>query len=140
MKKTVAIFLSIFFIAVIIILGYGLLIKDKSDQNTGTLQKKAAVDQPFNANKNAQPAKNYSSEEIALHNTKADCWLIINSKVYDVSGYLKLSAHPGENGTITPYCGKEATQAFDTKDKTNPKPHSQSANNFLDNYYLGDLK
>jgi cytochrome b involved in lipid metabolism len=74
-------------------------------------------------------------KEIAKHNTTGDCWLLINNKIYNVSSYL--SAHPGGASTISPYCGKEASSAFATKDKN--KPHSTSANNLLSNYYIGDL-
>lgn len=76
-----------------------------------------------------------TAQEAAKHNSASDCWLIINNKVYDVSSYL--SFHPGNPDTITPYCGKEATNAFDTKNQG--KPHSQQAGNLLTQYYLGDL-
>ncbi len=97
---------------------------------------------PAQPNQTSQPPANTASSnvnlslsEIAKHNTAADCWLIINNKVYNVTGYL--SIHPGGTGTITPYCGKEATQAFNTKDIG--KPHSTSANNLLTDYYIGNL-
>jgi len=74
---------------------------------------------------------------VAAHNTPSDCWVIINNKVYGLSNYL--NAHPGNANTITPYCGKDGTTAFDTKDKSKPKSHSQYANSLLANYYIGDL-
>jgi len=74
-------------------------------------------------------------EEIAKHNSPSDCWLIIDNKVYDVSNFLNL--HPGNPETIIPYCGKEATNAFMTKDKANPKPHSKKAQDLLEEYYIG---
>jgi len=86
-----------------------------------------------------QTIKLITSTEVAKHNTSANCWIIVNNKIYDVSQYLKFNLHPGENATITPYCGKEATRAFDTKDRSNPKPHSTNANSMLTDYYVGDL-
>jgi cytochrome b involved in lipid metabolism len=72
-----------------------------------------------------------NTSEIAKHNAKNDCWFIINSKVYNVTNYLNI--HPGGSKTMTPYCGKDATSAF------NDLPHSNSASNLLINYLLGDL-
>ncbi|MFH0739800.1 MAG: cytochrome b5-like heme/steroid binding domain-containing protein [bacterium] len=69
--------------------------------------------------------------QIAKHNTAGDCWIIINNKVYSIANYL--STHPGGRNTITPYCGKEATQAFIGL------PHSQYASSLLAGYYVGDL-
>jgi cytochrome b involved in lipid metabolism len=33
-------------------------------------------------------------EEFRKHNTKADCWILINDKVYDVTNFV--NRHPGE--------------------------------------------
>jgi len=74
-------------------------------------------------------------EEVAKHNSASDCWMIISNKVYDLSSYLYV--HPGGAGTITPYCGKDGTVAFDTKDRN--QPHSSAAQNMLSLYYKGDL-
>jgi cytochrome b involved in lipid metabolism len=77
-----------------------------------------------------------NSKEVAKHNTNADCWLIINNKVYNVSDYA--SSHPGGARNILNYCGKEATEAFDTKGGRGDT-HSSSAYNLLNKYYIGDL-
>jgi cytochrome b involved in lipid metabolism len=52
-----------------------------------------------------------------------------------VTSYLGI--HPGGAGAILPYCGKDATTAFATKDIS--RPHSSAASNLLTNYYIGDL-
>lgn len=39
-------------------------------------------------------SKIISKDEVAKHKTATDCWIIVNGKVYDVSGFLK--DHPGE--------------------------------------------
>jgi len=129
-KKIVAITLAIFLLAVIIIVGLGLFSgpNQPSNQFTST-----------NPSAGGQTNKLISISEVAQHNTLANCWIIVNNKIYDVSRYLKFNLHPGENVTITPYCGKEATKAFDTKDRSNPKPHSTNANSMLTDYYVGDL-
>lgn len=52
-----------------------------------------------------------SSEEVAKHNSKTDCWVIIHGKAYDVTDFL--NEHPGGAGIILKYAGKDATKAFD---------------------------
>lgn len=79
----------------------------------------------------SDPNITLNTQEIAKHNTTGNCWIIINSKVYNVTSYL--SAHPGGVGAIAPYCGKDAAQAFQGL------PHSSYANNLLANYFIGDL-
>lgn len=74
--------------------------------------------------------------ELSKHNTNANCWIIVNNKVYDISNYA--SSHPGGTGNILNYCGKEATSAFSTKG-TKGQSHSASANNMLAQYYIGDF-
>jgi len=83
------------------------------------------------------PGAVISAQEVAKHSSSGDCWIIISNKVYDVSSYLR--SHPGGAGAITPYCGKEATQAFQTKDLSRGLDHSSRAYSHLDSIYVGDL-
>lgn len=76
-----------------------------------------------------------SSSEIASHNTIQNCWLIISNNVYNVTNYL--SQHPGGIGVISPYCGKEATSAFQTKNTGSS--HSGSAYSQLNQYLIGSV-
>jgi cytochrome b involved in lipid metabolism len=76
-----------------------------------------------------------SLTEVATHNTAADCWVVIASKVYDVTRYI--SAHPG-GSVILEGCGKEATTLFDTKGGLGTT-HSSFAHSLLGSFYLGDL-
>jgi cytochrome b involved in lipid metabolism len=78
-----------------------------------------------------------SAQEVAMHNSPDDCWIIISNKVYDVSSYVKL--HPGGASAIMPYCGEEATRAFETKDLSRGEDHSGFAYSHLDSLYVGDL-
>ncbi len=75
-------------------------------------------------------------QETAKHNNQTDCWIIVNGKVYDVTGFL--GQHPGGTGTILPYCGAaDATAAFATKGGTGN--HSSYADQLLSAYYIGNL-
>lgn len=78
----------------------------------------------------------YSSSEVAKHNSQGDCWLIIDSKVYDVSKYIP--KHPAPPETILDYCGKEATEPFNSKNKG--RPHSSRALKLLSSYLVGVLQ
>ena len=49
-------------------------------------------------------------EEVAKHASETDCWIVIDSVVYDVTKFLK--NHPGGKGILLEYAGKDATEAF----------------------------
>jgi cytochrome b involved in lipid metabolism len=76
-----------------------------------------------------------TKEEVAKHNLSGDCWFIIDGKVYDVTSYM---SHPGGRDNLIAFCGQDATQAFATKGGRG-NPHSQTAVNLLQNFYVGDL-
>lgn len=69
--------------------------------------------------------------EIFTHNTKSDCWIAINSKVYNITDYL--DQHPGGASIIVGCSGKDATKEF------NQVGHSQNANKILAKYEIGQL-
>merc|ERR550537_284949 len=48
--------------------------------------------------------------EVAKHNTKADCWVVVNNQVLDVTNFLK--DHPGGELAILTFAGKDATEEF----------------------------
>merc|ERR1719265_2588100 len=49
-------------------------------------------------------------EEVAKHNTKGDCWVVLNGEVLDVTNFLK--DHPGGELAIMTFAGKDATEEF----------------------------
>jgi len=52
-----------------------------------------------------------SGKEVAKHNTRDDCWIIVHGKVYDVTEFLP--DHPGGSKIILKYAGKDATAEYD---------------------------
>lgn len=75
---------------------------------------------------------NYTKADVAKHNTSTDCWIILNtSEVYNVTSFL--SIHPAGPAPITPYCGADATAAF------NAVGHSSSAVSMEATYLVGNL-
>ncbi|KAI0208859.1 Cytochrome B5 [Lamellibrachia satsuma] len=49
--------------------------------------------------------------EVKEHSTAEDCWVAINSKVYDVTDYLDI--HPGGGESIEAEAGTDSTKAYD---------------------------
>ncbi|KAI9026709.1 acyl-CoA dehydrogenase/oxidase [Hyaloraphidium curvatum] len=54
--------------------------------------------------------KEFSRQEVAQHNKPDDCWIIVDSLVYNVSTFADL--HPGGAGVIHDVAGKDATDVF----------------------------
>lgn len=95
------------------------------------------INSPINNTTNIQivtdpslPTVILNLEEIAKHNTKNDCYLVIKGGVYSVSGFI--DSHPGGVKKIVQECGGEASAVFSAI-------HSNFAWNLLKDYYIGDL-
>ncbi|KDQ52808.1 hypothetical protein JAAARDRAFT_162334 [Jaapia argillacea MUCL 33604] len=52
-----------------------------------------------------------SGKEVAQHNSRESCWIIVHGKVYDVTEFLP--DHPGGSKIILKYAGKDATAEYD---------------------------
>jgi cytochrome b involved in lipid metabolism len=74
-----------------------------------------------------------STAELASHASPENCWMAIRGSVYDLSAYL--ADHPSRPQIIEPWCGKEATEAYNTK--TKGRPHSLEADQMLPKYRIG---
>merc|ERR1711977_550103 len=55
--------------------------------------------------------KSITKEEVATHNSKSSCWVILHDRVLDVTDFLK--DHPGGELAILTFAGKDATEEFD---------------------------
>lgn len=53
------------------------------------------------------PVPSYTWEEIQKHNLRADKWLVIERKVYNITQWVK--RHPGGIRVISHYAGEDAT-------------------------------
>jgi cytochrome b involved in lipid metabolism len=119
-KKIVTISLFVFGALVIIILGAGLYFN----------QKPAPTQQPV-----VQQSSDITSQQVSLHNSENDCWVIVEGKVYNVTTLIP--THSGGSDKIIPNCGKDATTAFTTRGGKGP--HPQEAQETLNSYYVGKL-
>jgi cytochrome b involved in lipid metabolism len=77
----------------------------------------------------------YTLEEVSMHNSQEDCWIVLSGMVYDVTGFD--TTHPGGEA-ILQGCGTDATGLFEER-PTDGSSHSDKARNLLPNFYIGDL-
>ncbi len=141
MKNKIIIFsVFLFSLIIIVLFGNNLFFGKKKELDKETVKKKNSQEIETN-----QPSeiKKYSLEEVIKHNTKEDCWMVINGEVYNVTSFISL--HPGGSAILLG-CGKDASDLF-TKRKTadgekigSGKPHSPKAQDLLDKYHIGQLK
>ncbi|XP_009786222.1 cytochrome b5 [Nicotiana sylvestris] len=75
--------------------------------------------------------KLFTMEEASQHNTKDDCWVVIDGKVYDVSSYL--DEHPGGDDVVLAATGKDATDEFEDAG------HSKDARELMEKFFIGEL-
>jgi cytochrome b involved in lipid metabolism len=67
--------------------------------------------------------------EVSNHNTKEDCWMIIENKVYNITSWI--DKHPGGD-IILSYAGLDATDVFEAF-------HDESTEKWLKPFYIGDV-
>jgi len=72
----------------------------------------------------------FTAKEVAKHNTKESCWLIVNDWVVDVTPFLNL--HPAGVESIMRHAGQDATEDFYF--------HPQEARSMWKKYRVGKLK
>lgn len=75
--------------------------------------------------------KTYKVEEVEKHSTGEDCWIIYESRVYDVTSFLM--EHPGGEDLILGEAGRDATDAFENA------AHSTKAREMLSKYVIGEV-
>lgn len=77
-----------------------------------------------------------TSDLVARHNLRNDCWIIYENKVLDVTEYMDL--HPDGPEAIMKVCGKDATKAF--KSIKDGSGHSRNAQTQIQQYVIGDIE
>lgn len=136
MKLKIAVGVSIlcFFIIATATLASYFVIKERNENNPdlpSQVQSENTTPAP-----SSEPS-GLTTAKIAEHSSPTDCWIVISAKVYSITKYLDL--HPGGGFTITPYCGKDATNAFNTRDRNPPQSHSNLAHEILGQYLVGSV-
>ena len=75
----------------------------------------------------------FSESEVARHCSKDSCWVLLGSRVYDVTGFLRL--HPGGDALILHRSGKDISGEIEGP----PHRHSDNARRWMEQYYIGEL-
>ncbi|CAJ1950483.1 unnamed protein product [Sphenostylis stenocarpa] len=75
--------------------------------------------------------KTFTFEEVAKHNHRKDCWIIVKGKVYDVTSFL--DDHPGGDEVLVTATEKDATTDFEDIG------HSESAIESMETYFVGEV-
>lgn len=64
----------------------------------------------------------YSWSEVRSHQEPADCWVVIDGVVYDMSNFS--TVHPGGQSPIEQSCGTDATELFSNRNGRGSHPSS----------------
>lgn len=79
-------------------------------------------------------AQMFSEEEVSRHNSPHDAWVILDGRVYDISGFL--NAHPGGLEVVAGHLG---TDVSDILRSPHYHLHSRAAYQILDRCCIGEL-
>ena len=74
----------------------------------------------------------YTRADVATHKTAEDCWIIVGSKVYDITSFVGSRGHPGGTDVLLRYAGRAATRPF-------MRLHSRRAKAMLADFCVGNL-
>ncbi|KAM6972930.1 fatty acid 2-hydroxylase [Aplochiton taeniatus] len=75
----------------------------------------------------------YSEKEVARHCTKDSCWVLLGTRVYDVTGFIRM--HPGGEGLILRRSGGDISAEMEGP----PHRHSENARRWMEQYYIGEI-
>jgi cytochrome b involved in lipid metabolism/uncharacterized membrane protein len=82
---------------------------------------------------NAVPTTAYTMAEVAERNDAADCWTVIDDRVFDLTDWI--ARHPGGASPIESLCGRDGTSTFNAQHQGQPRPTTQ-----LDAFVIGVLQ
>jgi len=74
----------------------------------------------------------YTLDQVKDHNSREDCWIVINDKVYDITDFIPI--HPGGTIMIVRVAGTDASDYF------NNLHQPEILDTIGSEYYIGDLQ
>ncbi len=61
---------------------------------------------------NPPTEKTYTAQDVAVHAVKSDCWIAVETSVYDITKFF--GQHPAGDDALAADCGKAVTNAFNS--------------------------
>ena len=100
-----------------------------SQENTNSIINNAKISNESNPQ---TKSIKYTLSEIQNHNTKQNCYTIINGKAYNLTEFI--DKHMGGSEKILNLCGKDGSSAF-----TNKHGENEKAIKTLESFYIGEV-
>ncbi|XP_061825813.1 fatty acid 2-hydroxylase [Nerophis lumbriciformis] len=75
----------------------------------------------------------FTEREVARHCTEDSCWVLLGTRVYDVTAFLR--RHPGGQALILGRSGKDVSGEMEGP----PHRHSDNARRWMEQYYIGEV-
>ncbi len=126
--------------------GYAAWALTKQDTPTSTttsdITPNSAVDDTT-ASGGSTTSQTYTLDDVAKHNTKDDCWAVINGEIYDLTSFIP--RHPGGD-EILRACGIDGSSFFNQRHTPEGEPvgsgtpHDAEAQSELAALKIGALK
>jgi cytochrome b involved in lipid metabolism len=116
--------------AVVLAAGVGFFSLTQHNESSEAGGSSSANSSPVVTDASADQLAPFTMVEVAGHDNIDDCYLVIENKVYDVTGFI--DQHPGGVDKIVSGCGKEMTGIF-------AKIHSNKAWDLLKKFQVGVL-
>lgn len=76
----------------------------------------------------------FTERDVACHCTKESCWVLLGTRVYDVTSFLRM--HPGGEALILRRSGNDVSRYLEGP----PHRHSENARRWMEQYYIGELE
>ena len=76
----------------------------------------------------------FSEEEVSRHKSRLDAWVVLDGRVYDITGFLY--AHPGGLEVVAGHLGTDVSKILRSPDY---HLHSRAAYEILDHCCIGEL-